>query len=112
MEMTSNKDRPKSLSGRYRAFLEREEKNRTLWFIVPLMVLSAGVMPPTIFLMSYFGGLFLPFVGISILLFFTNITLSIAGQPVRVTIGFFLFTVAFHFVVPLLCFIATQLMGG
>lgn len=75
------------------------------------MALSAGVMPPSIMLMSYFSGLFMPFIAVSILLFFTNIILSIAGKPVQVTVPFFLFTVAFHFGVPLLCFIGSLLMG-
>lgn len=108
--MHETKDR-NSLLDRYLAFCEREEKERALWFIVPLMVLPAAVMPISIFLMSYFD-MFLAFVGVSILLFFTNIILGIAGQPARVTISFFLFTVAFSFIVPLLCFIVRVLFGN
>lgn len=99
-----------SLLERYLAFCEQEEKQRALWFIIPLMVLSAAVMPISIFLMSYFD-FYIAFIAVSILLFFTNIILSIAEQPTRVTISFFLFTVVFHFAVPLICFVANLLLG-
>mgnify|MGYP001262182905 CR=1 FL=1 len=99
-----------SLLERYLEFCEREEKQRTLWFIIPLMVLSAAVMPISIFLMSYFD-FFIAFIAVSILLFFTNIILSIAEQPTKVTISFFLFTVLFHFGVPLVCFVADLIRG-
>lgn len=101
----------KGALARYYDFCDRQDHQRAFWFIVPLMIMSAAIMPVTIFMMSYFG-FFLPFIGISILSFFTNIILSIAGQPTRVTITFFLFTVAFHFAVPLLLFVIGLLTGS
>lgn len=54
--------------------------------------------------MSYFSG-FIAFVGISILLFFTNIVLTIAEQPTKTKITFYLITVLFHVIVPLITFL-------
>ena len=107
----AQKSEKTGILSRYYDFCDKEEKQRTLWFIIPLMSLASAIMPVTIFLMSYFD-FFLFFVAISILLFFTNIILSIAGQPTRVTITFYLFTVLFHFLAPLLCFVGMVVMEG
>lgn len=103
----------KSLRERYLEFCEREEKQRALWFLVPLILLTTVVMPSTITLMfySHFFIAFIAFCGICVLFFFTNIILSIAEQPMRVTISFFLFTVVFLFTVSLLSFLSSLFMG-
>lgn len=89
---------------KYLNFCDQQMKQRTLWYLIPLMSLSAAIMPISIFLMSYFEG-YIVFVAISILLFFGNIILSIADQPTRVTITFYLLTLLVHFLVPLISLI-------
>ena len=102
----------RSLRQRYLDFCERGEKQRALWFIVPLMTLAAVVMPPSILLMFYFPSVLTAFITASIVLFFINIILSIAEQPPRVTISFFLFTVLFYIFAPLICSIVSLFSGG
>ncbi len=94
-----------SIVDRYLAFCDRQMKQRTLWYLIPLMALPAAVMPISIFAMSYFGG-YLPFVGVSMLLFFSNILVNIAGQNTRWTITLFLLTILFHLIIPVFSLIA------
>lgn len=93
--------RKKSLLERYDFFCRQQEKQTVLWYLIPLMSLPAAVMPISIFAMSYFSG-FIAFIGISILLFFTNIILTIAEQSSKTKITFYLVTVFFHVAVPLI----------
>lgn len=101
----------KSLRQRYLDFCDQEEKERTLWFILPLMTLPAVIMPITIFMMSAFSAVYVYFVGASMLLFFANLIMSIAGKPTRVLISFFIFTLLFHFLMPLACFLVSLVIG-
>ena len=93
-------------TSRYLAYCDRQMQQRTLWYLLPLMSLSAAVMPIGIFLMSYFSW-YLPFVAISILLFFANIVVNIADQHTRTTITVYLFTLLVHVLTPLISFLLT-----
>ncbi|MCB0539602.1 MAG: hypothetical protein R3A50_04245 [Saprospiraceae bacterium] len=92
------------IAARYTEFCKSQENQGILWYLIPLMSLPAAIMPISIFAMSYFSG-FIAFVGISILLFFTNIVLTIAEQPTKTKITFYLITVLFHVIVPLITFL-------
>lgn len=89
---------------RYNEFCRRQESQGILWYLIPLMSLSAVVMPVSIMAMSWLPG-YIPFIAVSILLFFTNVVLTIAEQSKKVVITFYLFTVAFHLVVPFFIFV-------
>ncbi len=93
---------------KYDAFCKGQEGQSMLWYLVPLMSMPAAIMPISIFIMSYFPG-FIPFVGVSMLLFFSNIILTISEQSTKTRITFFLLTVAFHIAVPLLSFVFLSL---
>lgn len=101
--------KPKQIDwlSRYWAYCDRQMKQRTLWYLLPLMSLSAAVMPIGIFLMSYFTW-YLSFVAISILLFFANIVVNIAGQHTRTTITIYLITLLVHVLAPLLSFLLSK----
>lgn len=94
----------KSWAQQYLSFCDQQMDQRTLWYLIPLMSLPAAVMPISIFLMSYFEG-YLLFVGASMLLFFTNVVVNIAELSTRWTISIFLATLAFNFLLPLLCWL-------
>ena len=72
--------------------------------LIPLMSLPAAIMPISIMAMSWLPG-YIPFIAASILLFFTNVVLTIAEQSKKVVITFYLFTVLFHIIAPLFVFI-------
>jgi hypothetical protein len=91
--------RKKTLLEQYDIFCRRQEKQAVLWYMIPLMSLPAAVMPISIFAMSYLPG-FIPFIGVSILLFFGNIILNIADVKRKTIITFYFATVLIHILVP------------
>jgi len=102
--VTEEKKRKAGIATRYHAFYKRQENQGMLWFLISLISLPAVVMPISILAMSYLSG-FVTFIGISMLMFFTNIILTIAEQPTKTKITFYLITVLFHLVVPLVVFL-------
>lgn len=98
--ITKEKRSKTGMLTRYDAFCKGQEKQRMVWYLIPLMSLPAVVMPISIMAMSYFTG-FLPFIALSILLFYTNIVLTVAERPVKTRITFYLLTVLLHIVIPL-----------
>ncbi len=98
------KDEHIGLKRKYLDFCDSQMNERTLWYLIPLISLSAAIMPAGIFLMSYFDW-YIGFVGFSIILFFANIIISIAEQHTRVTITFYLITVLIHILAPVLSLI-------
>gem|GEM_PF-1364940 len=107
-KVNTTKTKKKSMKERYLEYCDSQTKEGLLWYLIPLMTLSAAVMPPSIFAMSYFTG-YIAFIAISILLFYTNIILCIAEQSTRVTITTYFLTLVFHILVPLICFLVSIL---
>ena len=97
------KTQSSNLLDRYFKYCDQQMKQRTFWYLLPLMSLSAAVMPIGIFLMSYFEW-YLLFVAVSMLSFFANVVVNIADQHTRVTISVYLVTVLLHVLAPLLSF--------
>ncbi len=102
-EQEKSKKHKAGIVARYQTFCAKQEKQGVLWYLIPLMTLPTIVMPASIMAMSYFSG-YMAFIGISTLLFFANITLTIAEQPVKTKVTFYLLTVLFHVLVPVIAF--------
>lgn len=85
----------RSLMQRYYDFCDAQMKNKTMWYIVPLITLSAVVMPLSIILASYYNWPTI-IVGGSMLLFFSNIIASVAAMHTRVVITLYFLTVFLH----------------
>lgn len=83
----------KSIKERYFEYCDSQAK--IVWFLIPLMSLSAAIMPAGFVLMWSFDW-YLAYVFFSVILFFGNIILNIAERNTRETISFYLFTIAFH----------------
>ena len=94
----------KSMIEKYLDYCDTQMESRVLWYLIPLISLSGGVMPASIFFMLE-SEWFTFFVPISMLLFFGNIILTIAGQHTRITITGFIITVIFNFVAVILNFL-------
>jgi len=92
------------IASRYEVFCKGQEKQGMIWYLIPLITLPTVIMPISIIAMSFFSG-YIAFIGISILLFFANIVLSIAEQPTKTKITLYLITVLFHIAVPLISFL-------
>ncbi|MBK8501552.1 MAG: hypothetical protein IPL46_04720 [Saprospiraceae bacterium] len=88
---------------RYDAFCKRQESEGLLWYLIPLMTLPTIIMPISTIAMSFLTG-YIAFVGVSILLFFANIIVTIAGLSQKTVISTYLFTVLFHIMAPLFIF--------
>jgi hypothetical protein len=93
-----------TLLKKYLTFTESQMEHRTLWFLIPLILLPTAIMPVSIILM-YGSSWYLAFVGLSIILFFSNVVINIAQLPTKVTISVFLFTVLIHILLPSLALI-------
>ena len=85
----------------YLDFCDSQTTSNVLWFLLPLITLPAAIMPITI-LMLYTSSWLLPFIGISMLLFFTNILATIGGYSTRVTISIFALTIFINLLFSLL----------
>ena len=59
----------KNIIEQYFDFCDKQMSSRTLWYLIPLISLPAGVMPLGMYFMSFFEG-FTTYAGFSILLFF------------------------------------------
>lgn len=101
---TEDKRSERGIAARYATFCKAQEKQGMLWYLIPLMSMPAAIMPISIMAMSYFPG-YIVFIAISMLIFFTNIALTIAEQPIKTKVSFFLITVLFHVAVPLAAFL-------
>ncbi|MEL7221217.1 MAG: hypothetical protein AAGJ93_07860 [Bacteroidota bacterium] len=95
------------LLSRYLAYCDKQMKQRTLWYLIPLISLCGAVMPIGIFLISYIsvGNAFLLFAAFSMLTFFANVIVNISEQHTRVTITTYWATVVLHILIPLFCYL-------
>lgn len=96
-----------NLRQRFLQYCDDQMPQRTLWYLIPLISLSAAVMPIGIFMMSYFPNLYLAFVAVSVLSFFSNLVVNIAGLHTRVTISVYILTLVIHFLTPLVSYLLT-----
>lgn len=85
----------KSIKERYLAYCDEQMKQKTVWFLVPMVSLGAAVMPAGFTLMLNFDW-YIGYVAISILMFFGNLILNVADQNTRITISFYFITILFH----------------
>ena len=93
-----------SIVEKYLDYCDAQMKDRVLWYLIPLIVLSGCVIPVSIFFMLD-ASWFMIFVPITMLMFFGNIILNIAEQHTRITITAFIVTVIFNFVAVFLNFL-------
>ncbi len=108
--ITKEKKHKAGITNWYDAFCKEQEKQGILWFLIPLMSMPTVIMPLSIMAMSYFPG-YIAFIGISIVLFFTNIVLTVAEQSIKTKINFFLITIAYHLFIPLFAFLFGLYLG-
>ena len=94
----------RQFSGANSHICDAQMKDRVLWYLIPLIVLSGCVIPVSIFFMLD-ASWFMIFVPITMLMFFGNIILNIAEQHTRITITAFIVTVIFNFVAVFLNFL-------
>jgi len=104
--ITPTKSKP-TLLERYYAFCDAEMKNRMVWFLLPLMSLSAAAMPISITIMYYYAAypVYLAFVAFTILAFYANILATIAEKNTRVTITLYFITLALFTIIPIISFL-------
>ena len=94
------KSNPSVLS-RYLAFCDTQKDVITGWYILALLSLGGALMPATMYYtMTYDWSL--PFIGVGILLFFSNVLLVISEQHPRAVITTYFATVLFFTVLPLI----------
>lgn len=92
---------------RYLQFCDRQSS--MLWFLLPLITLTCIFMPVSISLVYYFAGpegIYLPFVTLSMLVFFGNILLNIAEMNTRTTISAYLLSILLHIAGPVVAILS------
>lgn len=88
---------------RYLQFCDRQSAQGIVWFLLPLTTLTCIFMPVSISLVYFFTGpegFYLPFVTVSMLTFFVNILLNVAGMGTRATISAYLLSILLHIAGP------------
>ena len=88
---------------RYLQFCDGQSAQYMLWFLLPLTTLTCIFMPVSISLVYFFTGIegiYLPFITLSMLAFFGNILLNIAGMGTRATISAYLLSILLHIAGP------------
>jgi len=94
-----------NLLSRYIAFAEREEKMRIVWYFKTLLILTCGIMIPTVIAMAAVTTNYLWFVGLSILLFYANMLLHVSGAKSRFFVPFYHTTIALMVLIPLVTYL-------
>jgi len=90
--LTNNSD---SLITKITAWADNQAPNRTLWFMVSLMVQGVLFLPIPAVMLFYFHAP-LAILAVTLGLFFSNIIAGMGGAGIRAMLGFFAFSILVH----------------
>jgi len=85
-----------SLWTKYLTFADGQTENRLGWFLVSIILHSTILVPLTFIVVYSLGGYVVPFLAISMVLFFSNIVANMSGANTRVTIFLFGLSLFIH----------------
>ncbi len=91
-----------NLRERYMAYAKRQEKMNIVWYLKVVIFIPCVIMVPSIFLMAMATDLYIWFVGLSILLFFTNVIAYIAETKSTFYVPLYHLTILIMILIPLI----------
>jgi len=86
----------------YMAYADRQAKLSMLWYMKVILIIPCVIMVPAIFFMAFATPNFVWFIGLSVLLFFSNIIAFISETESRFYIPLYHGTIAILFIIPLI----------
>jgi len=86
-----------NINNRLLAFADSQAKNKTLWFMVSLIVQGVLFLPVPAVLMYYFNAPIIV-LGITMVLFFSNIIAGMGGLGIRSLMFLFALSVIMHMI--------------
>ncbi|MXV52474.1 hypothetical protein GS399_15975 [Pedobacter sp. HMF7647] len=85
-----------TLYNRYIIFADTQKSLHTVWWMISLLAHSCVLVPLTFLFVYSFHGPVVPFLGASLVLFFSNIIANMGGASTRFTIFIFFLSLAAH----------------
>lgn len=82
---------------KYLNFVDGQQKNRMLWFLIALSVHATVFLPLPIFLVGYFNAP-VAVLGITMVSFFANLVANMGGSGIRTTFTFFMASILLHLI--------------
>lgn len=95
----------KSIWARYIAYAASRKNERVLWFLKSIMIIPCVVMIPAIYLMAMATPNYIWFIGLTIILFYTNVVAHIADLKNTVYIPLYHITIAIMVLIPIIAYL-------
>jgi len=90
---------------RYIAYAASKNDERVLWYMKAVMVIPCVIMVPTIIAMSMVTENYLWFIGLTIILFYSNITAHIGGAKNTLYIPMYHASIAIMVLLPIIVYL-------
>jgi len=100
----------KTMMERYDDYCIQQKGKEFLWYSIAFISLVGSIMPLSLIAMS-FSPVFYPFIFVSMILFFGNILTVIGRSSIKFIISFYLFTVLFNILIPILSFLLLEIFN-
>ncbi len=96
-----------SVWDKYLAFVESQKPSAIGWWLGSLMLHGCILVPLTFLLVYSLGGPTLPFLFISMMLFFINVIANMGGAAFRFTFNSFILSIAIHLLMVITVLLST-----
>jgi len=100
---TTVKNKP-TIWKRYLAYAERQDEEKILWYMKVIMFIPCVVMVISIIAMAMVTSNYIWFVGLNMILFFTNVVVHISQIKSTTFVPLYHFTIALLTVVPIITY--------
>jgi membrane protein insertase Oxa1/YidC/SpoIIIJ len=99
---SEDKQNELSFYGRFVSFTETQSQNKTLWFLISLMFQGVFFLPlPAVLIYYYNAPVFI--LGITLILFFSNIIAGMGGASIKVIVQLLAASFIIHTLMTLIC---------
>lgn len=98
-------NQPTSWKDKYLAYCDSQMKDPLVWYLIPLIIFSAVVIPIITLVLYLLGLPYIWVMSFSVLLFYANIIVNIGGYNTRITITTFLVTTLIMILIPIMSYI-------
>jgi len=95
---------PLPILKKYRAYAAAQEKLGIYWYLKAVIVIPCCIMVPSIILMEMSTPNFVWFIGLSMILFFSNIMVHIAEFKSTVTVPVYHLSIAIMLIIPIISY--------
>lgn len=90
---------------KFNAFADKQQKWALGWWTVSLVFIGGFLVPITFLIVYTLGGPVIPFLALSLILFFMIFVSNMCGMSIRTNISLFFIATALHFLMVLFAFV-------